>query len=198
MKIDEEGNILIKRTGKCNIFANPNTLKTTDSYIADKSNCLTMSQIEFDKSVKLFDMKKFQSDVYREMRNSYPDRRKLESQCISCIAFVKEDNNILEHPVWVMLINIVAMDMLKAKFPISTQIPKFMTVFEQSMAKKSENQKRFDSYKPKIMTNRESDSTLTSTSSSSASSTSRKDPKSLLENENFSPSIQRNRGLGKH
>jgi len=165
---------------------------------ADKSNYLNMSPIEIDKSVKLFDIKRFQSDVNREMRNSYPDRRKLESQCISCISFVIEENNILEHPVWVMLINIVAMDMLKAKFPISTRMPKFMTVFEESMLEKDENQQNFDKYKPKITLNRDSDTSLTLTSSSSASSTSRKDPKTLPENENYGPTIQKNRGLGKH
>ena len=38
-------------------------------------------------------------------------------QCISAVAFVKHETDILEQPCWVMLINIVAMDMLKSKIP---------------------------------------------------------------------------------
>ena len=38
-------------------------------------------------------------------------------QCISAVAFVKNETDILEQPCWVMLINIVAMDMLKSKIP---------------------------------------------------------------------------------
>lgn len=33
------------------------------------------------------------------------------------MAFVKNETDILEQPCWVMLINIVAMDMLKSKIP---------------------------------------------------------------------------------
>lgn len=41
----------------------------------------------------------------------------LPLQCISAVAFVKNETDILEQPCWVMLINIVAMDMLKSKIP---------------------------------------------------------------------------------
>jgi hypothetical protein len=66
---------------------------------------------------QLFDMKKFQANVSRELRRAYPDRRRLECQCISNIAFVKGEQDVLDCPVWVMIINVVAMDMLKAKLP---------------------------------------------------------------------------------
>ena len=36
-----------------------------------------------DKPFKLFDMRKFQQNVNRELKRAYPDRRKLEAQCIS-------------------------------------------------------------------------------------------------------------------
>ena len=38
--------------------------------------------LELDKPVKLFDMKKFQQNVARELKRAYPDRRKLECQVI--------------------------------------------------------------------------------------------------------------------
>ena len=38
-------------------------------------------------------------------------------QCISSVAFVKNESEVLEQPCWVMLINVVAMDMLRSKIP---------------------------------------------------------------------------------
>lgn len=65
-------------------------------------------------------MKKFQSNVNRELRRAYPDRRRLECQCLSAIAFVKSEPELLECPIWVLIINVVAMDMLKSKLPPGT------------------------------------------------------------------------------
>jgi len=55
--------------------------------------------------------------VSRELKRAYPDRRKLECQCICAVAFVKNEVDLLDSPCWIMLINIVAMDMLKSKIP---------------------------------------------------------------------------------
>lgn len=63
-------------------------------------------------------MKKFQSNVNRELRRAYPDRRRLETQCLSVVSFVRTENEILECPIWVLIVNVVAMDMLKSKLPI--------------------------------------------------------------------------------
>lgn len=62
-------------------------------------------------------MKKFQSNVNRELRRAYPDRRRLETQCLSLVAFVKAENDLLDCPIWVLIVNVVAMDMLKSKLP---------------------------------------------------------------------------------
>lgn len=62
-------------------------------------------------------MKKFQANVNRELSRAYPDRRRLETQCLSIISFVKSESDILECPIWIMIINVVAMDMLKSKLP---------------------------------------------------------------------------------
>lgn len=51
------------------------------------------------------------------MSRSYPDRRRLETQCMSALAFVKSENDIIDCPIWVLIINVVAMDMLKSKLP---------------------------------------------------------------------------------
>ena len=73
--------------------------------------------LEFQKAVKLFDMKKFEANIKKELRSAYPSRKKLEDQCISCISFAKDEPNILDLPSWIMIINIVALDMLKKKMP---------------------------------------------------------------------------------
>ena len=41
-------------------------------------------------------------------------------QCISTIAFVKNEGEVLDSPIWIMLINIVALEMLGAKMPKPT------------------------------------------------------------------------------
>lgn len=51
------------------------------------------------------------------MKRPFPDRKKLEVQCVSAIAFVKNEAELLDSPIWIMLINVVALEMLKAKMP---------------------------------------------------------------------------------
>ena len=63
----------------------------------------------------MFDLKKFQQNVNRELKRQYPDRTRLETQCMTSLAFVKNDDDLLNCPCWVLVINIVALDMLKGK-----------------------------------------------------------------------------------
>jgi hypothetical protein len=44
---------------------------------------LSNGLLEHDKPFKLFDMKKFQNNVNREMKRQYPDRRYSAVYCIS-------------------------------------------------------------------------------------------------------------------
>ncbi|XP_076330243.1 uncharacterized protein LOC143235982 isoform X2 [Tachypleus tridentatus] len=114
-KMDGNGNIMMKRVSKCNV--NVKELESGETSISSeviKNN----GQLEADKAVKLFDMRKFQNNISREISRAYPDRRKLERQCISVVALVKDCVELLECPCWVMMINIVAMDMLKSKLPL--------------------------------------------------------------------------------
>lgn len=114
--MDDAGNILIKRISKCNVYVK-NTGQDDENAIGNDILKLPGCALEPDKPVKLFDMKKFQSNVNRELRRAYPDRRRLECQCLSAIAFVKTEPDLLECPIWVLIINVVAMDMLKSKLP---------------------------------------------------------------------------------
>ncbi|XP_055930166.1 uncharacterized protein LOC129960643 isoform X1 [Argiope bruennichi] len=114
IKMDDSGNIMVKRISKSNVYIKE--VKTEENSIA---NDIVMAGglLEIEKPVKMFDMKKFASNVNRELKKAYPDRRKLESQCISAICFVKDCPELLDCSCWVMVINVVALDMLRSKLP---------------------------------------------------------------------------------
>lgn len=77
LKMDDSGNILIKRVAKSNIY-----VKNTAEETAVSNDILKLPNglLEMDKPFKLFDMKKFQQNVNREMKRQYPERNKLETQ----------------------------------------------------------------------------------------------------------------------
>ncbi|RWS26805.1 uncharacterized protein B4U80_07349 [Leptotrombidium deliense] len=116
VKIDENGNVIVKRLSDCDVFIR-GWHRDANSLSREVIDC--HGELEYNKSVKLFDMKKFQNGVSKELRSAYPDRRKLENQCICAIAFVKDSTNVLDLPVWCLIINIVALDMLKSRLPPS-------------------------------------------------------------------------------
>jgi len=127
IKMDDSGNILIKRIAKTNVYVRSTDLSSSssspsagggdNSAISADILKLPDGQLESERPVKLFDMKKFQQNVSRELKRAYPDRRRLECQCISAVAFVRSEAELLDSPCWIMLINVVAMDMLRSKMP---------------------------------------------------------------------------------
>ncbi|KAK7865233.1 hypothetical protein R5R35_012360 [Gryllus longicercus] len=124
VKMDDQGNILVKRVSKSNVYvkstaAGPGDETSIGNEILKMPGCA----LEMDKPVKLFDMKKFQQNVSRELRRAYPDRRRLECQCLSAVAFVKAEPELLDCPIWVLIINVVAMDMLKSRLPPVKRAP---------------------------------------------------------------------------
>jgi len=114
LKMDDMGNILIKRLAKSQVYAK-NSLE--ENALSNDIIKLQNGLLEFEKPFKLFDMKKFQQNVNRELKRQYPDRRKLESQCISLVSFGTSSSDILDCPIWVLIINVVAMEMLRTKIP---------------------------------------------------------------------------------
>ena len=132
--MDDSGNILVKRIAKSNVYVK---IASEENAISSDILKLPNGSLEPEKPVKLFDMKKFQQNVSREMRRAYPDRRKLECQCISAIAFVRNEQDVLESPCWIMLINIVAMDMLKSKMPPSNDFIAYTLIAHHNYLEKS-------------------------------------------------------------
>ena len=77
IKMDDSGNILIKRIAKANVFVK---ISDGENAVSNEIVKLPTGTLELDKPVKLFDMKKFQQNVAKELKRAYPDRRKLECQ----------------------------------------------------------------------------------------------------------------------
>lgn len=118
--MDDAGNILIRRYSRNNVYVKSTANSSKDeTAIGGEIQKLPNQALEIEKISKLFDVKKFQSNITRELKQAYPDRRRLELQCLSAIAFVRTESDILDCPIWVLVINVVAMDMLKSKMPPS-------------------------------------------------------------------------------
>lgn len=77
-------------------------------------------------------MNKFQTNLSRETRRAYPDRRRLEMQCLSAIVFVKTEPDLLQCPVWVLIVNVVGLDMLKSKLPPGVVNQRFYRFFRST------------------------------------------------------------------
>ena len=141
IKIDEMGNVIIKRLSSADVLIRG---YERDFCALGKDVVEANGNLPADTSIKLFDIKKFQQNITKELRNTYPNRQKLEQQCIIVIGFVRDTDNILDLPVWVMLINILALDMLKSRLPAvlyrnneftnyaGQQGPKFVSVFDKN------------------------------------------------------------------
>lgn len=120
IKMDDAGNVLIRRYSRNNVYVkNTSTSPKDETSMSSDILKLPNQALELDKVGKLFDVKKFQSNIRRELKEAYPDRRRLESQCLSAISFVRTEDDVLDCPIWVLVINVVAMDMLKSKLPPS-------------------------------------------------------------------------------
>ncbi|XP_068146842.1 uncharacterized protein reb [Drosophila tropicalis] len=116
IKMDDIGNIFIKRYGKSNIFVNSTSQGNEETVIgADIMQMPQMSLTSAGITAKLFDMKKFQTNINREFARNYPERGRLERQCLSAVSLVKSNNNLINTPVWILVVNVVAMDMLKSR-----------------------------------------------------------------------------------
>ncbi|KAL1464825.1 hypothetical protein WDU94_004438 [Cyamophila willieti] len=103
VKMDDQGNILVKRVSKCNVYVKSTSMGEETSIGGDVLK-LPNCALEPEKPVKLFDMKKFQQNVSRELQRAYPDRRRLECQCLSAVAFVKSEQDLLDCPIWILII----------------------------------------------------------------------------------------------
>lgn len=90
-------------------FDGENEMKTTIS------TTNTSSLLELERVVRVFNMEKFKQIVDRESRRPYPNRLLLRNMCISVVSFVLDDKKLLNLPSWIIVINMVAIDLLSRK-----------------------------------------------------------------------------------
>lgn len=71
-----------------------------------------------DLLFKIFDMRRFKSAVSRELMQPDPDARELLMKTCVRVSLVKDcGSDAMKTPCWFMIINLVALDMLKTKLP---------------------------------------------------------------------------------
>ncbi|KAF8778106.1 Dwarfin sma-2 like protein [Argiope bruennichi] len=154
IKMDDAGNIIIKRASKNAVFAKDVNGPEDSCLSADIQRL--QGQLEFEKPVK-----KFPAHIGQELRRAYPDRRKLETQCICVVGFVKDNSEVLDMPCWIMIINIVALDMLKSKLPPTVMskrpsAPNLASIFERPLRNGNRNGNEEDPYSLPGLTSRNS------------------------------------------
>ena len=71
VKMDESGNILLKRLSSSQVFVKNNP---DDSAVSNDAMKLQQGLVDIEKPLRVFDMRKFQQNVNREMRRTNPDR----------------------------------------------------------------------------------------------------------------------------
>lgn len=134
------------------------SMTTNDSAICDEVLSVG-GRLDQDKIYVLFDMKKFQANITQELCRPFPDKRKLEQQCFSIVGLARDSSDILNLPCWVMVINIVAIEVLNERFPdlmmssasvaaaaaagysdataTRTRPPNFVSIFDRANGKES-------------------------------------------------------------
>ncbi|XP_054157600.1 uncharacterized protein LOC128955945 [Oppia nitens] len=122
LKVEQSGDIIIERLNKSSVFVKKfdNLSTTTTTAGITGPNLMVANHqsiaLDYQKPVKLFDMKRFRLDVIQELATaSYPDRKYLERKCVSSVAFVRDSPHILQTPIWCLVINILALDLLKSR-----------------------------------------------------------------------------------
>ena len=58
-------------------------------------------------------MRKYSNNINREFSRSYTESSRLERQCLSAVALDKSNNSLINSSLWILVINVVAIDMLK-------------------------------------------------------------------------------------
>ncbi|KAL5014432.1 hypothetical protein ScPMuIL_008702 [Solemya velum] len=110
LKRDSQGSILATREGRNDIIVK--------GYNDPGNHCLSVELIEssgrlpFQKTVKIFDMEEFKSQIGIEMRKSQMDMYRLERLCVVCLNFIKEADQDKDTPCWLCIVNTMALTAL--------------------------------------------------------------------------------------
>jgi len=101
--MDKGANILVSKLTKCPMSCR-RIGDIKGQYIEDQQ-----------KQTTLFDMKQFQQILRKELTKETPDIPQLKNSLVTTIEFSEHCDDPLEQPLWILIINIVAMDLLRSK-----------------------------------------------------------------------------------
>ena len=90
LKMDDVGNILIKRTVGTQAVTVENT--TEETAISNDILKLPGGHLDLDKPFKVFDMKKFQQNMNRELKRPFPDRHKVWKVAQKKLLIIKHES----------------------------------------------------------------------------------------------------------
>uniref|UniRef100_A0A1A9W6Y2 MH2 domain-containing protein n=1 Tax=Glossina brevipalpis TaxID=37001 RepID=A0A1A9W6Y2_9MUSC len=122
IKMDDIGNIYVKRYGKSAVYAHNTSNSNEETVLGADILQIPNMTLAPGTSAKLFDMRKFTTNINREYARAYPESKRLERQCLSAISLVKTNNNLINCPLWILVINVVAMDMLKNRLQTLSKV----------------------------------------------------------------------------
>lgn len=105
--------------------------------------------LEQNKVVKIFDMGKFKQLLEFESKQVHPNRNYLQNQCISVVSFVVEDEKLLNIPSWIMIINIVALDLFRDElgFGNADLLPMTMMAAKDSFTYDDDDEEEEEDYR---------------------------------------------------
>ena len=81
-------------------------------HFVQKGQCIEDQQ----KQTTLFDMKQFQQILRKELTKETPDIPQLKNSLVTTIEFSEHCDDPLVQPLWILIINIVAMDLSRLGF----------------------------------------------------------------------------------
>jgi len=135
IRLDPQGNIEIKRLSEGAVFVK---VMDQENVVGDKLLRIPGNQVPFKEPITIFDINKFEENVENELHQPYPNREKLEAQCIVPIVFGKTSSSLLSSCSWVMIVNIVGLEMLRQKLkparsspPVSAPRPRLPVPVEE-------------------------------------------------------------------
>jgi len=100
--MDKGGNILVSKLTKCAISCR-------------KIGDIKGQRIEEQKQTTLFDMKQFQQIMRKELTKESSEFPELKNRMVTTIEFGEPLDDSLDQPLWILVINIVAMDLLRSR-----------------------------------------------------------------------------------
>ncbi|VDD86812.1 unnamed protein product [Enterobius vermicularis] len=117
IKMDNQGNIKAMARGSTPVIVQgwkePNSNCISERLLREQGKLKTKERI-----AKIFDMRRFKSAISRELVQPDPDARELLMKTCVRVSLVKDcSSDPMKTPCWFMIINLVALDMLKTKLP---------------------------------------------------------------------------------